>query len=194
MKWIGLTGGLASGKSTVAGMLRTKGWPVIDADDIARRVVAPGTPGQTAVLREFGADLRGPDGELDRRELGRRVFGDGLKLSRLESLIHPLVQAEVASRRRLLSTQGFRMAFYDVPLLFEKKLEGFDAVVVVSATPDLQRSRMKSRNAWDDAEIDRRLASQLPLLEKESLAHFVLRNDGDLAHLERQVDELILKL
>lgn len=190
MKWIGLTGGLASGKSTVARMLRTKGYPVIDADELAKAAVAPGSPGLKSVLREFGSDLLRPDGSLDRRELGRRVFGKPDQLAKLESLIHPAVQAETAARRKAFASQGFRLAFYDVPLLYEKNLTGFDAVVVVTAPLDVQKARLRARDGLADEEIVKRLASQLSMAEKEARADHVLRNDGDLAFLERQVDDL----
>lgn len=190
MKWIGLTGGLASGKSTVARLLRTKGYPVIDADELAKAVVAPGTEGLREVLAAFGSDLLQTDGALDRRELGRRVFGKPEELRRLEAIIHPRVQAETSARRRAFATQGFRIAFYDVPLLFEKNITGFDAVVVVTAGEQLRKTRLKSRDGLDDEEIARRLASQIPLPEKEAKADYVLHNDGDLASLEKQVDDL----
>lgn len=194
MKWIGLTGGLASGKSTVARLLRAKGYPVIDADEIAKNVVAPGTKGLAEVLAEFGKDLRLPDGSLDRNALGQRVFGLPDRLLKLESIIHPLVQAEASARRKAFASQGFRLAFYDVPLLFEKNLTGFDAVVVVSAPEDLRRVRVASRDGLSAADITKRLAAQTPLAEKEARADIVLKNDGDLASLEAQVDDMLIRL
>lgn len=191
MKWIGLTGGLASGKSTVARLLRSRGYPVIDADELAKDVVGPGTPGLRQVIQEFGADVQGPDGSLDRRALGRKVFGFPEKLLRLETIIHPLVQAEVNARRKAFASQGFRLAFYDVPLLFEKKLTGFDAVVVVTATEEVRRQRIKLRDNLTDEEIERRLASQIPMGEKERQATHILENHGDVKELENQVDRLL---
>jgi dephospho-CoA kinase len=194
MKWIGLTGGLASGKTTVANLLRTKGLPVIDADQIAKDVVALGTPGLSNVIKEFGDDLRRPDGSLDRQRLGEKVFGDPARLLQLENLLHPLVQAEVSRLRANYEKQGHALAFYDVPLLFEKNLTGFDAVVVVSSSEERQRARMKSRNGWSDDEIDRRLSSQIPLKEKVLKATHVIHNDAGLSELETGVDELLKKL
>lgn len=194
MKWIGLTGGLASGKSTVARLLRTKGYPVIDADELAKDVVAAGTPGLAKVIQEFGNDLRLPDGSLDRRALGRKVFGDAGALARLEAIIHPLVQAETLARRKAFASRGFRLAFYDVPLLFEKNLEGFDAVVVVSAPEHVRRARAGARDGLSLDEIDRRLASQLPMDHKIARADHVVTNDADFASLEAQVDALLEKL
>lgn len=191
MKWIGLTGGLASGKSTVARLLRLRGYPVIDADELAKDVVAPGTPGLRQIFQEFGEDVRAEDGSLDRRALGRKVFGFPERLLRLESIIHPLVQAETNARRRAFATQGFRLAFYDVPLLFEKKLVGFDAILVVTATEEIRRARIKSRDNLSDEEIERRLASQIPMTEKEKGATYLIHNQGDLSSLEAQIDELL---
>lgn len=194
MKWVGLTGGLASGKSTVAGMLRTKGYPVIDADEIAKSVVAPGTQGQWSLRKVFGADIVKPDGELDRAKLASRVFTDAKLLAQLEGVIHPLVQAEVANRRHLFAQQGFRLCFYDVPLLFEKNLTGFDHVVVVTASEENQKLRAKARNNWEDEEIERRLKVQTPLSVKELKADLVIHNDGTMKELEEQVDAVIAKL
>lgn len=194
MKWMGLTGGLASGKTTVAGLLRSKGYPVIDADEIARLVVRPGSPGLQAVLSTFGQELRLPDGTLDRRALGRKVFGQPQELLKLEAIVHPLVQDEVLNRRKAFARQGFRLAFYDVPLLFERGLSGFDGTVVVSTTEEKQRERLRDRDHLDEGEIANRLASQLPMAQKVLQADYVLRNDRDLAYLESQVDDLLSKL
>lgn len=194
MKWIGLTGGLGSGKSTVASFLRVKGWPVIDADQIAHQVLAPGSAGLTKVLEHFGKDLLLPNGELDRRALGMRVFGHPERLLELERIVHPLVQDEVSRQRQALQQAGFQKAFYDVPLLFEKNLEGFDSVVVVTSSPTVIHGRLKSRNAWSDEEISKRIASQIPLTEKEKRADHVIRNDGGLGELEDAVDRLLARL
>lgn len=191
MKWIGLTGGLGSGKSTVAKILRAKGWPVIDADRLAHEVLAPGSPGLHEVLMVFGQDLLQSDGHLDRRELGQRVFGNPIQLSRLEAIVHPRVQEMVRTQRMQLEQAGMRMAFYDVPLLYEKKLDGFDAIVVVTSNPSTIRARLKTRNQWSDQEIDERLARQIPLSEKESRADFVIRNEGTIESLDAAVDEFL---
>lgn len=194
MKWIGLTGGLASGKSTVARMLRERGYPVIDADEISRQVVARGTVGLSKILSQFGADLMLPSGELDRRGLGRKVFGDQTARLQLEAIIHPLVQNEVARLRTDYMKQGHRLAFYDVPLLFEKNIPGFDATIVVSAPADLQRTRMRGRDGLSEDEITARLASQLPMSEKEKKATHVLINSSTLENLEKALEDLLPKL
>lgn len=121
MKWIGLTGGIASGKSTVAQLLRDAQIPVIDADEIARGVVAQGGEGLTKVVSHFGQQILNSDGSLNRKKLGQKVFGRPEELRVLENILHPLVKAETTRRRQSLEQQNLPVAIYDVPLLFEKK-------------------------------------------------------------------------
>lgn len=194
MKWIGLTGSLGTGKSTAADFLRRRGYPVIDADQIAKEVIAPGTPGLKSVIDEFGPGVLAPDQSLDRAKMAAIVFSDPAKLSKLESLIHPLVQDRVREIRKALQGQGFQLAFYDVPLLFEKNLTGFDHIVTVTADPVEQRARLLVRNSWTNEEIDRRLATQWPQAKKVAGSDFVVDNSGDLTHLEREIDALLKKL
>lgn len=194
MKWIGLTGGLASGKSTVSKILVERGWPVVDADRIAREVVGPGSVGLDQVLAEFGSDLLTPDQSLDRRELGRRVFGRPDALRRLEAIIHPLVQERSKQEREGYRLAGAKVAFYDVPLLFERNLTGFDGVMVVICSEQTQRRRLRERDGLSDAEIDARLASQIPLEKKRGLADFVVENEGTLDDLKRAVENLMPKI
>lgn len=192
MKWFGLTGGIASGKSTVAQLLVERGIPVIDADEIARAVVEPGTKGLEAVKQNFGPEVVGPDGKLNRRKLGEVVFGNAEKLARLEELLHPMVQAETAARRLRFAGSGHGFAVYDVPLLFEKNLETqFDAVILVDATEQLQRERMARDRGHTPEEIEQRLRAQLPMEQKKAKAHFTVDNNGDRASLVREVDRLV---
>lgn len=191
MKWFGLTGGIASGKSTVAQLLVERGIPVVDADEIARAVVEPGTKGLEAVVQNFGPEVVGADGRLNRRKLGEVVFGNAEKLALLESLLHPMVQSETAARRLKFAGGGHDFAIYDVPLLFEKDLEKqFDGVILVATTEALQRERMARDRGYSPLEIEHRLASQLPIAEKHARADFVVANIGDHEHLAREVDRL----
>ncbi len=195
MKWIGLTGGIATGKSTVSAILRDFGRPVVDADVLAREVVRPGSRGLTEVARTFGEGVLTEAGELDRRALGRIIFSDSKKRAELESILHPLIQSRRADERRALERQGCELAFYDVPLLFEKNMQSeFDATVLVYAPRELQMARLREHTELLDTEIARRLDSQMPIDEKRELATYVLRNDGSVAELRRQVKELLAKI
>ena len=196
MKWVGLTGGLGTGKSTVSQALIKHGVPVIDADRIAREVVERNGPAFQGIVQAFGSGILQQNGNLDRALLAKVVFGDSKKLLQLEQLIHPYVQDEVLRQRRWLQDQHHQWAVYDVPLLFEKGLKyQFDFIVVVSVTDvQTQIQRLKLRNSWNDEEIQKRLNSQLPLSEKMAHADYVIRNDADLSSLEKKVDTMVQML
>lgn len=195
MKWVGLTGGLGTGKSTVSRLLVSYGIPVLDADQIAKQVLEPGGAAYQSVITAFGPDICLPSGEIDRKKLAEKVFGRPKELGRLENLIHPLVQEEVKKQKRWLEEQGTLWAVYDVPLLFEKQLQNqFDYIVVVSASVLQQIQRVKSRNGWTQEEIKRRLDSQMPMKDKEAQADYVLKNDADRPSLEKEVATLVQML
>lgn len=195
MLWIGLTGGIATGKSTVALRLRSKGFAVIDADVIAKEVVASGTPGLKKIVDVFGRSVLGPQGELDRSRMANDIFSDLTKRKQLEAIVHPLVQEKVRLLRQSLELKGCGLAFYDVPLLYEKNLtEQFDAVVVVACSAQKQMERLMARNGIDRMAASARIGSQIPILEKVSLANFVIWNDGSLEDLEADIDRFLQKL
>ena len=192
MKWIGLTGGIACGKSTVAQLLVQQSYPLVDADKIARDVVAPGTPGLESVIQAFGPDMQAADGSLDREKLGAKIFSQPEYRRKLESILHPLIRTEVQHLRESLEKQGHALAFYDIPLLFETKAQSqFDEIVVVTCKPEQQRERLHKRNSLSDEEIEKRLASQMPMSLKEEQANFVLHNDGDQVHLMKEFQRLV---
>ncbi|KYG62106.1 dephospho-CoA kinase [Bdellovibrio bacteriovorus] len=192
MKWIGLTGGIACGKSTVSRALKDHSIPVVDADEIAKEVVKSGSPGLKSVIDVFGQDFLLPDGSLDRRKLGQHVFGHPELLHRLESILHPLIREETRRRRRLLEDMNHPVAVYDIPLLFETKAQDqFDAVVVVSCTKGQQKERLRRRQNWTDDEIDMRIASQIPIQFKEQQADFILHNNRDEQHLLKEIERLL---
>lgn len=195
MRWIGLTGGIATGKSTVSNWLKTHGYAVIDADELARLVVAPGSEGLRQIVSHFGAEILDDDGNLDRRKLGALVFADREKLLDLENMIHPLVQAQVQSMRNRYEREGREFVFYDVPLLYEKKLQDqFDHIIVVHADEETQKARMRARDALSENEIESRLRNQLPMAEKIKVAHSVVDNNGSREDLERRLIELVKQL
>jgi dephospho-CoA kinase len=187
MRVVGLTGGIASGKSTVSAMLRELGAQVIDADQVARDVVEPGTPGLEEVSRRFPGVVDA-SGRLDRAELGRRVFADPTERRALESIVHPRIREEVARRLEALARIGEEVALYDAALLIENGLQtGMDGVIVVWAPESLQRARLAARDGLDDAAITARLAAQLPLADKRAHATWLVDNGGSLDETRAQV-------
>lgn len=192
MLWIGLTGGIACGKSSVSRLLRQRGYAVIDADELAREVAQKGTPAHSEIVTAFGPDSVACDGELNRAKIAQVVFSDRTRLAELERIIHPRVRALSDQRRKELEARGEKMAFYDVPLLFEKKLAPlFDRVVAVVCRPELQKERLMARNSLSADEAGRRISAQLPLAEKAKLAHHVIENNGSLEELETAVDRFL---
>ncbi len=185
---VGLTGGIASGKSTVSAMLRGLGAEVIDADLLAREVVLPGSEGLRAVAERFGEEILREDGSLDRERLGRRVFAHPEDRRALNALLHPRIQALAHRRAHEAHARGERVVFYDAPLIVENGMQDlFDGLVVVSLPPSLQRSRLMARNGLSAEAAQARLASQLPLEEKLRHATWVVDNAGTLEETRAQV-------
>jgi dephospho-CoA kinase len=192
MKWIGLTGGIASGKSTVTQILRELSYNVVDADEIAHEVVAPGTPGLKSIVANFGPEILNPGGSLARRELGKRVFGSPVNLQKLEGILHPLIRARIEEIKNQWIAQNVEVAFYDVPLLFEKNMQkDFSAVVVVDCPREMQIERLKKRNNLSESEIQMRMASQLPLATKTAQADFVIHNEKGIDELRAEVSRML---
>lgn len=190
MKLYGLTGGIASGKSTVSRMLRELGAHVLDADVIAREVVEPGTPGLAEVAARFPGVL-GPDGRLDRARLGARVFGDPAERAALNALLHPRIGAAFLEKTQALAAQGVERLIYDAPLLIENGLHaGMDGVVLVWVPRELQKQRLMARDGLEAQAAEARLAAQLPLEEKRQHATWIVDNTGDLISTRAQVEEV----
>lgn len=192
-KRVGLTGGVASGKSTVSSILRELGAEVIDADALAREVVALGTPGLAAVVEEFGTELLGPDGSLDRPAMGRIVFNDADARARLEAIVHPLIFARVAEVEEQVP-QG-TLVVHDLPLLAESgRADTFDAVLVVDASRELQMERMLHDRGWSAEDAVSRINAQATREERLAIATHVIDNSGDLAQLRARVGEIHAEL
>ena len=186
---VGLTGGDASGKSTVSAILAELGAVVIDADLIAREVVARGTPGLEAVVAEFGPELLTAEGDLDRPAMGALVFGDAEARKRLEAIIHPLVHARSAELEAEAGDHA--VVVHDIPLLAEVGRAGsFDAVVVVDAPADLQVSRMVDERGWTRADAESRIAAQATREDRLAIATHVIDNTGTLDDLRARVEEI----
>ena len=186
---------MGGGKSTLTALLRDEGFVALDADEIVHRVLRQGGVAEREVLQTFGQNLRGAGGALDRRALGRLVFADPVKLARLESILHPLVRAEVARARRELEGRGETVAFYDVPLLFEKNMQAdFDHILVVTASESARRARVKARLGLSDADFDERSSRQLPVEVKEKGASVVVRNEGTRDDLRVEMNRALRAL
>ncbi len=177
MRLIGLTGGIGSGKSTVSGFLRELGATVVDADEGARAVVEPDTPGFARIRESFGAVVI-RDGRLDRRRLATMVFGDRQALSRLNAIIHPLVREWTAERLAEAAAAGIEIVVQDIPLLFENHLQGlFESTILVYAPAATQLDRLIARG-MDPADARARIASQMAIEEKRPLATHIIDNTG----------------
>ena len=191
MRKIALTGGIATGKSYVANLLREAGVPIVDADVRSREVVALGTPGLAAVRQRFGPDLIRRDGTMDRIRIGQIIFKDKRARQDLEAIIHPAVQRAIDKFfDHLPKRTPFAVA--DIPLLFETKREGqFTSVVVVACPREMQLQRLMERNKLSKEDAERRLAAQLPIDQKLKKADYVIRTDGTFDETNAQVDALI---
>jgi dephospho-CoA kinase len=190
LKLIGLTGGAGSGKSTVTAMLRDMGAVVIDADQAAHEVYAPGTPGFDAVVREFGADFV-RDGVIDRGLLGGLVFADEEARLRLNAIVHPLVRDWMAERTREAFDAGAQIVVQDIPLLFEGGLESlFSSVILVWTPAELQLERLTRGRGLPPERARAMIAAQMPIDEKRRRAHHVIDNSGTVEQTRAQVEEM----
>jgi len=187
----GLTGGIASGKSTVARRFTELGVPVVDADALARRVVEPGQPALAEIIERFGADVLNPDGTLDRQRLGARVFAAPAERAELERITHPRIVALGRAELERHALAGARYALYEAALLVEKRLhEAMDGLIVVAAPPEVQLARLMARDRLDRAAAEGRLAAQLPLADKIREASWVIDNGGSPAATTARVAEI----
>jgi dephospho-CoA kinase len=188
---VGLTGGIATGKSTVSDILRGLGDVIIDAALLAREVVAPGQPALAAIVREFGTDVLNADGTLDRKRLAGVAFTDPERRRRLEAITHPAIRDAFAARLADLEAQGFAgLVFWDAAVLIESGgHKAMDRLVVVITDAPIQHARAVARDG-DRADVERRIANQMPLSEKVKLADYVIDNSGDRAATEARTREV----
>ena len=193
MPLIGLTGGIATGKSTVTRMLAARGAVTFSADEAARAVLVRNGPALRRIAAEFGPEMLTPAGDLDRTRMGRTVFADSAARHRLEQILHPLIRsllrAQIEAAQRDLPTDT--LIVVEIPLLYEGGLENwFDQVIVVAAPEAMQRERLQYRNGLNSEESSRRLAAQWPLDRKIARADHVLRNTGSMSQLAVAVETL----
>ena len=190
MLLVGLTGGIGSGKSTVARLLEKRGAVVFDADLLAREAVARGTPGHAAVIERFGADVLAPGGELDREALASIVFADPSARRDLEEIVHPEVRRLFAEGSEAYRDTD-RVVVFSAPLLVETGMHtAFEILVVVSATVATQIERLMRQRGMSESSIRARIVAQAPLEDKAAVADFLVDNEGTLDELESQVDRL----
>lgn len=185
---IGLTGGIASGKSTVGAILADLGVPVIDADQLAREVVEPGSDGLAAIVDHFGADILDDDGALDRKKLGDRVFADAGARAALNAITHPRIAAASQQAIARHSAAGAAYVVYEAPLLVENNLQSWmHALIVVALDPAVQLRRLMERDQIDEAAARARIDAQLPLADKVAVADYVIDNGGTRDETREQV-------
>ena len=182
---IGLTGGIATGKTTVSNYLKELGYPVIDADVVARQVVEPGTKGLRMITDTFGEKVLTSDGQLDRQQLAQLVFTSSEQLQQLNRILQPIIRELI---QELISTSKDSVVVIDVPLLYEQHYEELcDVVMVVSVQPQQQLERLMNRNHLTMDEAKNRVTSQMPLSSKERLADVVIDNNGSVEENRQQV-------
>jgi len=195
LRVFGLTGGIGSGKSAVAQRLRARGVPVVNADELARAVVARGSVGLARVTEYFGTDVLTAEGDLDRARLGEIVFSDPEARRMLDSMLHPLVRLLAAERFGEIGERGEPLACYEVPLLFEGGLDRtYTPVLVVSAPLAQRQARIAARDGFDPKQVAARIASQMPLEEKVRRADYVIDNAGTLDELNEGTDTVLAAL
>jgi dephospho-CoA kinase len=191
----GLTGGIACGKSTVAGRFRDAGITVIDADQLARQAVAPGTSGLAEITKHFGKEVLRPDGTLDRAKLAAIVFGDDDKRKTLNRILHPRIAGRTMQTAQDLAARGETMACYEAALLVENgAADSFRPLVVVAAPDEVQLTRLIERDRMSEEDARARIAAQMPIKEKVAVADYVIDTGGTLDETYRQADEVLEKI
>lgn len=186
---IGLTGGIASGKSLVSAYLADKGYPIVDADIVAREVVAPHSPGIQAIHQAFGDLVIKPDGNLDRKRLGTMVFNDAGKLNKLNEILQPLIRQKIESSLEALRNQDHSLVFLVVPLLYEQGYQSLcNQVIVVYVKPEVQLARLMHRDHLGKVAAQARIDAQMPLKQKAAMADLVINNNGDANQAYAAID------
>ena len=192
---IGLTGGIASGKSTISNIFKEVGWPVIDADQTARQVVMPGSLGLEQIVSRFGSQVLQPVGTLDRAALGSMVFDDPQNLSDLDQIEHPLIMAAIDKQLAGFKKQGLPVVVLDVPLLFETRMDQeCDLTVLAVVDRKTQLERLMKRDHCSKAAALKRINAQMPLEEKMRRADVTIDNNGSLAQTRLQVAKLVKRV
>lgn len=189
---IGLTGGIASGKSTVSNLLCQAGWPIVDADQVTRQVQCPGSLGFNRLVATFGSQIVLPNGQLDRAALGQRVFANNSARQQLNTIMQPLIHDAIWQKVASLKRAGVSDIILDIPLLFEQHYnQDCDLVIVVTVDKKVELQRLMQRNDYSKSTAQARIKAQLPLAEKVQQADFVIDNNGSLESTRHQVAQLV---
>ena len=192
---IGLTGGIATGKSTVSNYLKELAYPLIDADVIARQLVEPGQEGLECLVERFGRGILDESGALNRQVFGQRLFGDAQLRQEVDQLLHPLIYEALEAESQRLAQAGAQLTFFDIPLLYETGYDQkMDQVWVVYLPHDLQVERLMARNGWGQDQAEAAIASQTSIETKRQRADLVIDNQGTLAATFAQVDQALSRL
>lgn len=192
VKIIGVTGGIASGKSLVSDYLTARGFPIVDADIVAREVVAPQSMGLKRVAAAFGSQIINTEGRLNRKQLGKIVFADGAQLKVLNDILQPLIRKQIEQELQHLIDQGHENIFLVAPLLFEQNYQSMcDEIMVVAVSHEEQLQRLMNRDHLDEQQARARIAAQWPLSRKIALADIVINNDGTVAQTQAQLADWI---
>jgi dephospho-CoA kinase len=195
VKLVGLTGGIASGKSTVAAILRRLGASIVNADELSREVVQPGQDAWNEITKSFGSDILQEDMTLDRKKLRKIVFDNPEARKKLEAIIHPRVRALAEKRIGELAASGSSVIVYEVPLLFEAQIHlWLRPVILVACDIETQKKRLLERDHLTELEAQQHLDAQMSLAEKRKLADYVIENDTTLEELEQQVRAVLQKI
>lgn len=190
---IGLTGGIASGKSTASAYIEDKGYPVLDADKFARKATAKGGPSYKGIIEAFGKAVLAENGEIDRKKLGSMIFNDPEQRKVLNNLVHPEVRRMMNEERDRLKQENH--VFLDIPLLFENQLDDqCDITLTIYVDESIQKARLMERNGLTEPEADSRISSQMPLSTKKDRSDFVMDNSGTRGDLYAQIDEFLNKI
>jgi dephospho-CoA kinase len=194
MKVCGLTGGVGMGKSTTTGFLRERGVPVVDTDELARRLVQPGQSALAEIQSAFGKTVVASTGELNRDELARIVFADPDARKKLEAILHPRIREQWLAQIETWRGEGRLLTVVVIPLLFETRSEShFDKIICTACSATAQRERLLARG-WTSEQIGQRIAAQMPVEQKIARADFVIWTEGTLAVHARQADEILARL
>lgn len=189
---IGLTGSIASGKSTVSKILEDLGYPIIDADLVARQVVEPGTETLKKIEALFGPEVIREDGSMDRENVGALIFSDPVMRKQLNDIIHPAIREEMLLQKSVFLSEGYKTIVMDIPLLFESRLQHFvEKILVVSVTEENQLSRLMDRNRLNEKDARARISSQLPMSVKEEGADAVIYNNGTIEETAHQLTRIL---